>query len=95
MTIRRFTLLTAALAASAVSLLGAAGTASAAVAVAVNTFPVSETGQGASLTQAENNAKSQIFADYSGCRLPFLIDDGQNSNGSWWATEGDNCTGFI
>jgi DNA-binding CsgD family transcriptional regulator len=37
-----------------------------------------------------------INNNYTGCTRPFvLIADGQEADGTWWATAGSNCTGFM
>lgn len=53
-----------------------------------------EYGYGATLTAAEQNARSQMYGDYYGCTVPILVADGQQTDGSWWAEEKANCKGY-
>lgn len=55
-----------------------------------------EEGFGPTLDDAIRVAKQQMYGDYVGCKLPFiLVDDGQLANGTWWAdVDANGCTGY-
>ena len=55
-----------------------------------------ETGEGATLAAAEAAASFQMTGDYYGCTKPYqLVGDGQNADGTWWATLITGCKGYI
>lgn len=58
------------------------------------TFPAHETANGATLAAAQSTARSELNGDYGPCSGFFLIADGQNADGSWWAEVGATCTAF-
>jgi hypothetical protein len=58
-------------------------------------FAVSVTGYGATLTDAERDAKQQIRGDYYGCGTISLYSDEQLADGTWSATMGaSDCIGY-
>jgi hypothetical protein len=78
----------------AATFLGTAVTqASATVAPAV--FYPQETGYGTTLQSAEFAAREQLVSNYV-CKLPYyLLADGQESDGTWWATMSAACSAYI
>jgi hypothetical protein len=55
-----------------------------------------ETGTGATLSAAEQQARTQFNGDYYGCVQPYvLVGDGQYANGTWWATLSATCKGVY
>lgn len=63
---------------------------------ALATITGRETATGATLAAAEAAASNQMTGDYFGCVRPYtLAADGQNANGTWWATLTASCKGFI
>jgi len=83
---------TATATAAATTSAGHAGTARA----AAYGFIGHEEGFGPTLDDAIHVAKQQMYGDYVGCKLPFMVvDDGQLANGTWWAdVEANGCTGY-
>ena len=55
-----------------------------------------EEGYGPTLDSAILNAEQQMYGDYVGCKLHFVVvADGQYANGSWWAdVDANGCTGY-
>jgi len=66
-------------------------------AVQPNTFIGKSYGYGPTLADAQQAADSQINDDYYDCKLPYyLIADGQQADGTWWAEVAANgCEGYI
>jgi hypothetical protein len=91
MRMRRSTLTAAVLIAVATSIGGAAA---ASAAVHPATFAATDEGFGATPAAAQQNARNTLNGDYGPCKNIVLIDDGQLSNGTWWAEVGGNCTAF-
>jgi hypothetical protein len=58
-------------------------------------FIVTETGYGPTLAAAEFQARALIHGSYTGCGTMTLIGDGEGSDGTWWATEQNQCTGWT
>jgi hypothetical protein len=53
------------------------------------------TGYGATSQAAETAAREELVADYV-CRPPdYLVADGQETNGTWWATMSAACTAYV
>ena len=90
MRIRRIALLAAAVAAVVTSLTGVAASAT----VHPATFVARDDGYGATLALAKGAATRQLNADYGPCSGVVLIDDSQQSSGTWWAEVAGNCTAF-
>lgn len=89
MRIRRITIATAVLAAVASAVIGGVGTAS-----ATSSFAARDTGTGSTQRAAELNARQTLNADYGPCSNIMVVAESQNSDGTWWAEVGGNCTTF-
>jgi hypothetical protein len=91
--------LTAAALIAAVSFTGAttalASAASGPRAQPADSFIVTETGYGPTLAAAEFQARALIHGSYTGCGTMTLLGDGEGSDGTWWATMQNQCTGWT
>ena len=78
------------------SLTGVVGAATASAVERPATFIGIEDGYGPTLAAAQATASTQMNADYTGCKRPYiLVSDGQIANGTWWAeVEANGCTGY-
>jgi hypothetical protein len=85
--LRGLSLATAALIAAAALTTGLASAASATI-VGIGT------GTGATEAAATAAARTALISDYFGCKLPYFMSDGQNADGTWWATATANCGGL-
>jgi hypothetical protein len=76
-----------------------AGTATATTAgpVRPDTFIGTEYGYGPTLAAATQAADSQMVGDYYGCLRPYyLVADGQEADGTWWAeVKANGCKGYV
>ena len=62
---------------------------------ALASFIVHETGTGATLADAEYQASNYILSNYY-CTRPYTLSaDGQNADGTWWATMSATCGGYV
>ena len=62
----------------------------------ITKYPCYGDGLGATSAAAEQAARSDLFASYDTVYLPiFLVSDTEESNGTWVAEVGANCSGML